>query len=125
MRMNRLWNINNPYQGKDKKVLCICSAGLLRSPTAANVLHNEFGFNTRSAGCDIDHALIPIDEVLISWADEIVVMEDYHAEIVTVFADKNMVHIPILTVLNIEDTYEYNDSDLKNLIVERYKESLE
>ena len=49
--LNQLANINNPYQGKSKKVLCLCSAGLLRSPTAANVLHREFEFTiiSRSA----------------------------------------------------------------------------
>ena len=47
---NRLGNSRNIYQGKDKRVLCVCSAGLLRSPTAANVLHKEFGYNTRACG---------------------------------------------------------------------------
>ncbi len=36
---NRWGNIDNPYQGSAKKVLCVCSAGMLRSPTAANVLY--------------------------------------------------------------------------------------
>ena len=49
--MNRLGNSKNPYQGDFKKVLCVCSAGLLRSPTAAWVLSNApFNFNTREIG---------------------------------------------------------------------------
>ncbi len=41
----------NPYQGKYKRVLCVCSAGVLRSATTAVVLSKEpFNFNTRSAG---------------------------------------------------------------------------
>ena len=45
-KMNRLANTQNKYQGKYKKVLCVCSAGLLRSPTAALVLSQEpFNFN--------------------------------------------------------------------------------
>jgi predicted protein tyrosine phosphatase len=31
--MNRLGNCKNYHQGKFKRVLCVCSAGLLRSPT--------------------------------------------------------------------------------------------
>ena len=67
MRKNALWNCKNPYQGRDKRVLCVCSAGLLRSPTIAKVLVMN-GYNTRSCGCR-DYALIQIDNVLIEWAD--------------------------------------------------------
>jgi len=38
----RVDNITNPYQTKAKKVLCLCSAGMLRSPTIANTLHKEY-----------------------------------------------------------------------------------
>lgn len=76
--MNRKWNSHNEYQGKHKRVLCVCSAGLLRSPTAAWVLSNPpYNFNTRAAGIDVGHALIPVDDVLIEWADEIVCMDEY------------------------------------------------
>ena len=79
MTMNRLHNVKNPHQGTAKKVLCICSAGLLRSPTAAIVLSQDpFNFNTRSAGCNPDYALQPVDNVLIEWSDEIIVMEKEH-----------------------------------------------
>ena len=72
---NRLYNCKNPYQGDAKKVLCVCSAGLLRSPTAAVVLNREYGYNTRACGTEVGHALIPLDETLMHWADEIVVMD--------------------------------------------------
>ena len=71
---NQLAIVNNEYQGNYTRTLCVCSAGLLRSPTTAAVLQKEFGRNTRSAGT-MDYALIPISEALIMWADEIVVME--------------------------------------------------
>ncbi len=86
--LNQLANINNPYQGKSKKVLCLCSAGLLRSPTAANVLHREFGFNTRSAGV-MDYALIPLSEALFLWADEVLVMDIQHYLMLRVFITEN------------------------------------
>ena len=40
---------NNPYQGTDKKLLFVCSAGLLRSATAANLFAKK-GYNTRGCG---------------------------------------------------------------------------
>ena len=72
--MNALHNVTNPYQGKDKRVLCLCSAGLLRSSTLAIILQNKYGCNTRSAGVS-DYALIPVSTALLEWADEIVCVE--------------------------------------------------
>lgn len=57
------------YQGKSKKLLFVCSVGLLRSPTAMNVAIHR-GYNARCCGTD-KMALIPINENLISWADKI------------------------------------------------------
>lgn len=47
-KKNQLANVGNRFQTKTKKVLCVCSAGLLRSPTLANVLNLKYGFNTRA-----------------------------------------------------------------------------
>ena len=81
MSRNRLWNVKNPYQGKDKKVLAVCSAGLLRSPTIAWVLSNApYNFNTRACGADSGHALIILDEVLIAWADVVICVDQYIKE---------------------------------------------
>lgn len=114
--MNRLHNIHNPYQGKDRRVLCVCSAGLLRSPTAALVLHKEFGYNTRSCGINIDYALIPFDEALGSWADEIVVMEEYMKDgLPEKFQAKAI-------ILGIPDDFEYMNPTLQRLIKEKYDE---
>lgn len=112
--MNRLHNCTNPYQGKSKKVLCLCSAGLLRSPTTAVVLQREFGYNTRAAGVSKDYALIEMDEVLLTWADEIVAVEQSVADKVPEnFKDK-------LTILNVPDMYEYMDPQLQEIILEQY-----
>lgn len=49
--MNRIANASNKFQGSYKRVLCVCSAGLLRSPTAALVLSKDpYNFNTRACG---------------------------------------------------------------------------
>ena len=69
---NQIYNVHNHYQGKTKKVLCACSAGLLRSATLQNFLIREYGYNVRNCGTDESYALIPISEALVEWADEIV-----------------------------------------------------
>lgn len=102
-------------QGDYKKVLCVCSAGLLRSATAAVVLSQEpFNFNTRAAGVG-EYALVQVNDVLLHWADEIVCMTQEHKGILLGLTDK-----PILC-LYIPDDYEYRDPYLKGLIVDRYK----
>lgn len=122
--MNRLGNCNNPYQGKYKRVLCVCSAGLLRSPTAAVVLSQEpFNFNTRACGLSDEYALIPIDQALIEWADEIVCMEDDHVLDLKERFDKYITFRPVVT-LNIEDRYAYRDPELMKLIAEKYQSAM-
>jgi predicted protein tyrosine phosphatase len=128
MSRNRLWNIHNKYQTQAKKVLCVCSAGLLRSPTAANVIHKKWGFNTRAVGCDKEFALIPVDAVLLAWADEIVCMAQEHK--VSIMAEFPFDEIPHLdeediVVLNIPDEYEWGDRELKDSILKAYEEHLE
>lgn len=108
----------NRYQGLYKRVLCVCSAGMLRSPTAALVLSQDpFNFNTRAAGVS-GYALVQVDPVLIEWADEIVAMEPWHRdELVDRFKPQAPIH-----VLNILDQYEYRNSQLREMIAQRYQE---
>jgi len=115
--MNRIHNSTNPCQGAFKKVLCVCSAGLLRSPTAAHVLSNPpFNFNTRSAGAVDAFALIQVDDVLLSWADEIVCMEEYHVNLLKTKTSKKII------CLDIEDYFYYKQENLQILIADRYQE---
>lgn len=103
-------------------MLCLCSAGLLRSPTTANVLHAEYGYNTRAAGVTEDFALIPVDDVLLEWADEIVCVEAS----VWRRLEKNYAHVaPKTKVLNIPDKFAWGDPELKRLIKEQYEEATE
>ena len=120
--MNRLANSTNPYQGKHKKVLCVFSAGLLRSPTAALVLSQEpYNFNTRAAGLTAEFALVPVDEVLLHWCDELVCM-DHRQELQL----KKMLKEPKpIVVLDIPDNYEYRDPDLIESIKESYNAVME
>lgn len=114
---DRIANASNPHQGFHKKVLCVCSAGILRSPTAAMILTQPpFNFNTRAAGIEKDYALIVIDEVLLEWADEIVCMtEDQQTRLQKI--TKKPVHC-----YNIEDNYGYRDPVLVYGIMEKSKE---
>lgn len=117
---NRLHNCKNQFQTETKRVLCLCSAGLLRSPTAANVLHKEYGYNTRAAGVTEDFALIPVDDVLLEWADEIVCVE---APVWKRLA-KDYAHVgPKTKVLNIPDMFSWGDPELEQKIKEQYEEA--
>lgn len=119
--MNRIWNAKNPNQGEAKRVLCLCSAGLLRSPTMARVLGGEpFNFNTRAAGVDRGHALIFADEVLLHWADEIVCATPEIAAAVALRVKDG----EKLTILQIPDKYPYNHPELVQEIKQQYGYSL-
>lgn len=119
---NRLGNCHNRYQGDDKRVLCVCSAGLLRSPTTANVLHKEFGYNTRACGVSQEYALVILDEVLLEWADEIVFMEmEHYQEAKRIHGSR--VNDKVSYILGIPDRYEYMNEDLQQLIKKNYDDA--
>ena len=116
-KMNRLANVHNKFQGEHKRVLCVCSAGLLRSPTTAVVLSQEpFNFNTRAAGLTEEFALVPVDDVLLEWADEVVCME---AKQVAKLESMMITPKPV-KCLHIEDSFGYRDPQLMRLIKDRY-----
>lgn len=112
----------NPYQGKDKKVLTVCTAGVLRSPTAANVLRDIYGYNTRSCGIDESFALIPISTALVDWADEIVFVHDEVYKYALVSAPpqvkEGLVNKAIR--LDIPDQHEYMSEELQYEIRKQY-----
>ena len=121
--LNRIANADNRFQGDTKRVLCVCSAGLLRSPTAAVVLSQEpYNYNTRAAGVSQEYALIPVDVVLLSWADEIVCMGSEHVEPIKAMLEPMGKNVPI-KCLNIPDSYAYRDPELIELIRTRYEEA--
>jgi len=109
-RMNALHNCKNKYQGSATRALVLCSAGLLRSPSVASYLDKELDYNCRAAGVH-DYALIPVDEVLVTWADVVVCVSP---EIADVFKYKYK-HQAII-ILDIPDIYPYKDPELMELI---------
>ena len=114
---------HSPHQGPEKKVLCVCTDGLLRSPTMAHMLHATYGYNTRSAGIRESVALQSVDDVLIEWADEIVctdpTVRDRLLAIYKVPENKTIV------TLNIADRYGYMELYLRRLIRTQYTEWLD
>jgi predicted protein tyrosine phosphatase len=126
--MNQMGVIDNRHQRYDefKRVVTVCSAGCLRSPTAAVVLAADpFNHNTRAAGLTDSYAIISLDPRLMAWADEFVVMERHmlHAvgERYKEFFDRDI--RAQITVLDIPDNYAYRDPELVQLIATRYTEA--
>lgn len=109
MRQNALWNCKNPHQGTEPRVLAVCSAGLLRSPSIAKFLVNK-GYNCRSAGIH-DYALIRVDEVLLAWADIVVFAQEEHKASIRGKLRK-ILNAKSVFVLGIPDIYPYGDEAL-------------
>lgn len=125
MSFNRLYNLNNPHQGTAKRVLCLCSAGLLRSPTVAWVLSNApYDYNTRAAGVNLEYALVGVDQYLLSWADEIICVEQAIQDQLTEYCAKEEIDLgdKIQVVLSIPDMYERRNPKLVAIIEKQYKE---
>ena len=112
----------NPYQGKDKKVVFVCSMGILRSATGARIYAHKY--NTRTAGT-WDEALIPLTWQLITWADELVFVNrsnydgalrkfEDEASLVIIIKDK-------AKILDIPDNYEHMHPELIKAFEEQYE----
>ena len=104
----------NPHQGDKTRILWVCSAGLLRSPTGAYVSSRR-GYNSRAAGSAQEYALIPLTANLIEWAEVIVfVQEANYLEALATFRgtgyDDDIRSNSI--VLDIPDIYEAFDAEL-------------
>lgn len=118
---NQLANVHNQFQGLTKKILFVCSAGLLRSPTAANTIHKRLGLNTRACGSCKDFALIPITEALINWADEIVFVNsdnviDLDSEERVLISDLDKT----ISVLNVPDEFDWGNTELEEIIFNQF-----
>jgi len=131
IKANQLGVLFNAYQGKHKKVLTVCSAGCLRSPTAAHILSSEpWNFNTRCAGTSKEYAIVPVTESLVAWADVIVCMDSDQVKFVNEMQNilakdmTGMYEYDYKQVLNleIEDAYDYRNPKLVEIMKEKFKE---
>jgi predicted protein tyrosine phosphatase len=99
---------DNPHQGPDPRVVFCCSAGLLRSASAARIAGN-IGFNARSVGSE-RYALTRLDANILEWGYKIVFMknENYRAALATfrnTGYDEDLERKSV--VWNIDDNYSY------------------
>lgn len=120
---NTLAVLKNPSQGKSERILCVCSAGVLRSPTAAALLIRR-GYNTRSCGSE-GYALVPLSQALIAWADTIICMEeDHYAAVMSVVENVYLLDDPrpAIHVLGIQDNFDYMQGELINLLETKFDE---
>jgi len=121
---NQIGNAKNPYQGSFKKILTVCSAGLLRSATLQNYLIKNYDCNVRNCGTSESFALIPLSEALYEWADWIVFVnkenfrEGFGKEVQAPdWQEKGKKVI----VLDIPDNYGFNDPKLLNIVDNQWK----
>jgi predicted protein tyrosine phosphatase len=127
---NQLANTKNPYQGDAVKALCVCSAGLLRSPSIAKFL-TEKGYNTRSAGANKEYALIPTSPALLLWADEVHVVREQFMVVCKQLEDlkeelgdhykKFRKTDPVMYTYNIPDSFCTFDEKLMQIIEDTYE----
>jgi predicted protein tyrosine phosphatase len=128
IKRNQLGVLFNAYQGKHKKVLTVCSAGCLRSPTAAHILSSEpWNFNTRCAGTSEEYAIVPITDALIVWADVIVCMDAFQQLHINTMQNKLATEYDAFDYkqvinLDIDDIYEYRNPKLVEIMTEKFKE---
>ena len=131
IKRNQLGVLFNAYQGKHRKVLTVCSAGCLRSPTAAHILSSSpWNFNTRCAGTSEEYAIIPVTEALVVWADVIVVMDKFQWNHIMAMQNKLAAEADVMFEyeykpmynLEIEDEFDYRNPKLVEIMTEKFKE---
>ena len=119
---NRLGNSHNMYQNDNPRTLVCCSAGLLRSPTCAWVLsNNPWNHNTRAAGLNDEYALVLVDQVLLEWADSVVVMDNRQEKMVLDMMEQYGYNKKVYN-LNVPDNYGFRDPELVELLTEKLLE---
>lgn len=109
---------DNPFQGPAARLLFVCSAGLLRSATAAKVAH-ELGYNARACGSE-HYALIPLSANLLAWATTVYFVNSYNLLSAKETFENDPEYRSMLEhkaeVWDIEDVYNYNSPILVSII---------
>jgi len=120
---------NSPYanisQGTQKKIVFVCSVGMLRSATCATI-GSKLGLNTRTCGSS-KLALIPLSANLIRWADWVVFMkkENYRESLLTFKETEFLDDLEDKSVIwNVPDIYNYMEDGLTYILESQIKELL-
>jgi predicted protein tyrosine phosphatase len=96
------------------RVLFVCTANRLRSPTAEDLFSNWPGIESLSAGTD-NEAPTPLSKELVASTDLIFAMEPHHRERIRK-KYKQRPHDSRIVVLYIPDEYERDDPELVSLL---------
>jgi predicted protein tyrosine phosphatase len=109
---------DNSSQTKARRLLFVCSVGMLRSPTAQMVASSQ-GYNARAAGSAVNIALVPMSCNLINWAQHIIFMNaenaiQAHREFEAIGYKEDILAKQI--VWNFDDIYNWGDNVLWNAI---------
>jgi len=110
--------VNNPYQGTDKRVLFVCSMGILRSATGARLYAKRY--NTRCCGT-WDEALIKLTPELIAWAQEIVFVNKENYDTACYKYSEEVFKETSTKVLSIPDAYPHMHPKLIKAFTEQYE----
>ena len=130
IKRNQLGVVQNAYQGRHRRVLTVCSAGCLRSPTAAHILSSPpWNYNTRCAGTSQEYAIVPVTEALVIWADVILVMDQWQWNHIMDIQNKLAQEVDHMFEyeykpmhnLEIEDEFGYRDPKLVEIMTEKFK----
>jgi predicted protein tyrosine phosphatase len=100
-----------------KKLLFICSANKLRSPTAEQVFSTWPDVETDSAGLNAS-ADVPLSPEQVDWADIIFVMEKAHRNRLSAKFRKHLNGKRVIC-LGIPDNYGFMDPELVRLLKTR------
>lgn len=123
-KTEQIFSLSCPYdnecQGNYSRILFVCSAGMLRSATAAYV-GALMGYNTRACGSE-SYALIPISVNLIHWAQSIFFVNEYnYLSTKETFAHDTDILEQLeakSNVWDIDDIYNYRSPTLIHIIEE-------
>ncbi len=97
------------------KVLFVCNQNKHRSRTAEELFKEQF--ETRSAGLFNEN---PLSEKELTWADIVVVMEDFQRKEIAKRFPKLYMQKQILS-LDVPDVFHYNQAQLIDILNERMK----
>ena len=104
-----------------KRILFICTANVDRSPTAERIYSNVNSLEVRSAGI-LASTRKTVSSDLITWADQIFVMEGRHQDFLT---SKWPECEEKIVVLDIPDRYLFNESRLIKKIKQKVEPCLD
>lgn len=121
-KTEKIFKVTSPYahayQGNATRLLFVCSAGLLRSPTAASVAAKQ-GYNVRCCGSNPRYALVDLSVNLIMWADHVVFVNvDNYNEAMHNFRETDAYEkLKQKSIIwDIPDIYDYGDKMLVRIL---------